>query len=97
MTSDLFHYIDWLQTHEWVFWILVNLSAYITYQICRYSIVGIFGIVLPMASATCTIMLASEWWMGSIGIVTIVIVSAPFFVMVWKDSHKSARQHQQHQ
>ena len=84
MPSDLFHYVYWLQSHEWVFWILVNLSAYFGYWIARYGMLGILGVVLPFASGVCTVIFASEWWMGSIGITTMLIVAAPFFVIAWK-------------
>ena len=75
----------WLQSHEWVFWILVNLSAYLTYRIAIYGKPGILGVLLPFTSGACTVLFASEWWMGCIGIATILVTSAPFFLIVWKD------------
>jgi len=86
--TDIYQFLAplyWLQSHEWVFWILVNLSAYFGYWIARYGMLGILGVVLPFASGACTIIFASEWWMGSIGIATMLVVSAPYLVIAWKE------------
>ena len=91
MPADLFRYLDWIQAHQWVFWLLVNLSAYLTYRICTHAMVGIFGIVIPLASGACTIIFASEWWMGGIGVATILVVSAPFFVIARKDRKRGSK------
>ena len=77
--------IYWLQSHEWVFWVLVNISAYLGYWVSRYNMLGILGFIFPFASGACTVLFASEWWMGSIGIATMLIVSVPDFISVWKD------------
>lgn len=81
----------WLQSHEWLSWILVNLSAYLTYWLCRYNAIGILGVIFPFASGACTVFFASEWWMGSIGIATIVVVVIPFFVVDWKDRKRDSK------
>lgn len=86
--TDPFQFLEpiyWLQSHEWVFWILVNLSAYITYRISLHTIVGILGVIYPFASGACTVIFASEWWMGGIGIATILATSTPFFIIAWRD------------
>ena len=86
--TDLSQFLEpfyWLQSHEWVFWILVNLSAYFGYWIARYGMLGILGVILPFASGACTVIFASEWWMGSIGIATILAVCVPFFLIAWQD------------
>ncbi len=90
--TDLSQFLEplyWLQSHEWVFWILVNISAYFGYRISRYGMLGILGIIFPFASGTCTVLFASEWWMGSIGIVTILLVSVPFFLIAWRDRKRA--------
>jgi len=86
--TDLSQFLEpfyWLQSHEWVFWILVNLSAYLAYRLSIYTIVGALGVIYPLASGACTVIFASEWWMGGIGIATILATSAPFFLIAWKD------------
>lgn len=92
--TDIFQFLEpiyWLQSHEWVFWILVNLSAYITYWIARYGMFGILGFIFPFASGACTVIFASEWWMGVIGIAIILATSAPFFFIAWRE-RKQVRQ-----
>ena len=82
--SDIYQFLEplhWLQSHEWVFWILVNLSAYFGYWISRYGLLGILGVILPLASGVCTVIFASEWWMGSIGIATIIAASLPLILV----------------
>jgi len=86
--TDLSQFLQpfyWLQSHEWVFWILVNASAIFGCWISRYTILGLLGIIFPFASGACTIIFASEWWIVSIGIATVVVALAPYFVIAWKD------------
>lgn len=92
--TDIYQFLEpiyWLQSHEWVFWILVNISAYFGYWISRYTMFGLLGIIFPFTSVVCTVLFASEWWMGSIGIATMLIVSAPYFVIAWKDRKRAVQ------
>ncbi len=89
--QSLLQMLDFLRSHQWVFWILVNLSAYLTYWMARYGRIGVLGIVFPLASGACTVMFAPEWWMGSIGIATILATATPFFVIAWKGRKQVVR------
>lgn len=92
--TDLYQFLEplyWLYSHEWVFWILVNISAYIGYWMSRYGRLGILGTIFPFVSGACTIIFASELWMGGIGIATILLVSAPFFISAWKDARRGRK------
>ena len=71
----------WLQSHEWVFWLLVNTPALFVCWISQYTILGILGIIFPFVSGACTVIFASEWWMESIGIATIIVASLPLFLV----------------
>ena len=79
-------FLSWLQSHEWVFWLAVNLSAYLSHWWLRYTFVGILAVLLPFAAGAVTVILASELWLGGIGIGFILLASIPVLVVVLRDN-----------
>jgi hypothetical protein len=78
----------WLSNNQWAFWIFLNISAYITYRLLKYSIVGEYGFILPIITGTITVIWADKLWIGGIGVAFIVLTAMPFLILLIRKETK---------
>jgi len=77
---DLF-FLNWSSYHEWIFWLTMNTCAYLSHWFfLRHTILGLLALILPITAGTATIIMASEMWVGGIGIVFILLTAVPLFI-----------------
>jgi len=68
---------DWMLSNPWVFWLLINIGAYIAYLIRFYLAIGICGLVLPIGVGAATIVMGDPWWVGFIGLGSVLLAVLP--------------------
>lgn len=81
-------WITWLSNNQWAFWLLLNISAYFTYRLLKYSIVGEYGFICPIIIGALTVILADELWIGGIGVAFIVLTATPFLILLIRKETK---------
>ncbi len=57
----------WLTLNPWVFWLIVNVFAYLAYRISRYGI-GVGALLFPVITCIVTVAWGEPWWTGLIGV-----------------------------
>jgi len=79
--TDQLQWLYWLLDNQWAFWIIINLGALLAYCISLYTIVGIVGLLYPVVACIATIVLGHPWWVGYIGVASVLIAFLPFFLV----------------
>lgn len=78
MTSNI-EWINWLLMHQWVFWIVINLGAILAWRLATHlDGIGILGLIFPSTTCITTVILASPWYLGYIGIATLLVCIFPY-------------------
>ena len=83
-------FLGWLSSHEWVFWLTLNTCTYLSHRFyLRHTMFGLLALILPVVVGTTTLIMASEMWIGGIGIGFILLTIIPIFIVVMRQAKES--------